>query len=479
MLPTALVLVLAAGMFAPALSASWASGPGEHGAAAATAGQRLWVTRYHGLASPANGATDAVMSPDGTKVFVTGYSIGQVGSAFATIAYRASTGARLWVARYPAGGKSFSGGAPHSIAVSPDGAMVFVTGHRLNTAGRTDYATVAYRAATGARVWAVRYNGPAGREDSAVAVAVSPHGTTVFVTGSSQSAGLAHDYATVAYRAATGARLWAKRYNTAGNGDDQATALAVSPNGQLIFVTGETFRRGAGTDYLTVAYRAATGKLQWHARYNGSGNGTDSASSVIVTPDTKTVLVTGSSYGGPKAGSDWATIAYRAATGTQRWIRRYNGPGNGYDAATSLTVGPGGTRVYVTGSSTGKTSGEDCTTVAYQTATGALVWAKRYTGPANGTDVGNSIATSPDGRKVFITGLVSSKATSDGDYLTIGYRAATGDQLWASRYNGPASSLDEANTVVTSPTRVIVTGVSFQTLGNPGTSAYATVTYKP
>jgi hypothetical protein len=477
MLPAA--LVLAAGVFGSALPAAWAAGQGQQGVATATAGQPLWVARYHGPASPANGATDAVMSPDGTKVFVTGYSIGHAGSAFATIAYRTTTGARLWVARYPAGGKFFSGGSPHSIAVSPDGTMVFVTGERLNTTGGTDYATVAYRAATGARVWAARYNGPAGRQDSAVSVAVSPRGNTVFVTGSSQGAGLTHDYATVAYRTATGARLWARRYSAAGNSDDQAMALAVSPNGQLIFVTGETFRRGAGTDYLTVAFGAATGTPRWHARYNGPGNGTDSASAVTVTPDSKTVLVTGASYGGKAAGSDWATIAYRAGTGTQRWISRYNGPGNGYDAASSMAVGPRGTRVYVTGSSTGKTSGEDCTTVAYRIATGAQVWAKRHSGPGSVTDRGNSVATSSDGSKVFITGLVSTKATSDGDYLTIGYRAATGAGLWVGRYNGPASSLDEANTVVSSPARVIVTGVSFQILGNPGTSDYATIAYKP
>ncbi|HEX6933395.1 MAG TPA: hypothetical protein VF162_14715, partial [Streptosporangiaceae bacterium] len=167
-------LVLAAAVLVPTLSAARAEGPARHRVATATAREQAWATRYRGPASPANGAIDAVRSPDGTKVFVTGYSVGNAGSAFATIAYRTSTGARLWVARYPAGGKFFSGGSPHSIAVSPDGTMVFVTGQRLNNAGGSDYATVAYRAATGAQVWAARYNGPAGHEDSAVSVAVGP-----------------------------------------------------------------------------------------------------------------------------------------------------------------------------------------------------------------------------------------------------------------------------------------------------------------
>jgi hypothetical protein len=44
-------------------------------------------------------------------------------------------------------------------------------------------------------------------------VAASRDGTKVFVTGSSYTRATATDYATVAYDAVTGTRLWAKRYN--------------------------------------------------------------------------------------------------------------------------------------------------------------------------------------------------------------------------------------------------------------------------
>ena len=76
-----------------------------------------------------------------------------------------------------------------------------------------------------------RYSGPGNGDDQAFSVAVSPGGTRVFVTGTSQGATSHYDSATVAYSAATGTRLWARRYNGPGNGDDHAYSVAVSPDG--------------------------------------------------------------------------------------------------------------------------------------------------------------------------------------------------------------------------------------------------------
>jgi hypothetical protein len=58
------------------------------------------------------------------------------------------------------------------------------------------------------------------------------------VTGYSHGTTSGDDYATTAYNAVTGTRLWAKRYNRPGNGTDRATSVAVSPNGAIVFVSG-------------------------------------------------------------------------------------------------------------------------------------------------------------------------------------------------------------------------------------------------
>ena len=212
--------------------------------------------------------------------------------------------------------------------------------------------------------------------------------------------------------AAPGARLWVARYSGPGNGDDQAFSVAVSPGGTRVFVTGTSQGATSHYDSATVAYSAVTGARLWARRYNGPGNGDDHAYSVAVSPDGARVFVTGTSEGVGHSAFGYATVAYNAVTGAQLWARRYLGPGNGFSTAWSVAVSPGGTRVFVTGSSQGAGSGQDYATVAYNAATGAQLWAQRYNGPANGSDYALSVAVSPGGTRVFVTG--SSQGAGSG-----------------------------------------------------------------
>ena len=236
---------------------------------------------------------------------------------------------------------------------------------------------------------------------------------------------------------APGSQLWVRLYNGPGNSFDAASSVVVSPGGSRVFVTGESQGTTSGLDYATVAYSAVTGARLWAARYNGPGNGFDSASSVAVSPGGSRVYVTGTSYGGAAAGDDYATVAYSAATGARLWVQRYNGPGNGNDAASSVAVSPGGSRVFVTGASQGTRSGPDYATVAYSAATGARLWVQRYNGPGNGNDAASSVAVSPGGSRVFVTG--ASQGTRFGPGLRHGgvqrrhRRAAVGDSATTAR----------------------------------------------
>jgi len=381
------------------------------------------------------------------------------------VASAQSRTARLWASRYD--GPASQLDQPQALAVAPDGSKLFVTG---SIAGNEDYGTIAYDAASGAPLWVKRYSGPGRGDDGATAAGISPDGSRLFVTGTSTGSGGNYDYATVAYDAATGKMLWASRYDGANN-FDAARSLGVSPDGSKVFVTGMSVGSGTDFDYETVAYDAATGKLLWASRYDGPGNGADQATALGVDPDGSKVFVTGYSTGAG-SGYDYATIAYDAATGNELWVKRYDVHG---DYSLALGISPDGSRLFVTGTSSPAGSGYgDYATIAYDAAAGTELWVRRYGTPQErGSDVADALGVSPDGSRLFVTGHASQ---GNDDYTTIAYDAATGSRLWLKRFDGTGHGKDIARALGVSPdgSTLFVTGES---VGSRTDSDYATVAY--
>jgi DNA-binding beta-propeller fold protein YncE len=448
--------------------------------ASALSTAELWSTSYNGPADSYDRGVDVTVSPDGETVFVIGQSFGPPrDSYYATIAYSASTGVQLWARRYTAGGIGHD--YPADVAVSPDAMKVFVTGgssaETRDPSGR-DYATIAYEASTGDRLWARRYNGPGNDDDNASALTVSSDGSTLFVTGSSSTESADADYQTLAYDTSTGAKLWGRRYDgPVGDCDnDSPHAIAATPDGSRVFVTGQSCAvAGGGSGDATLAYDAATGNRLWLKRFEFDDYLPGVGDAIAVSPDGKTVFVTGASAG-DSTDWDYATVAYDAATGAKAWEKRYNGPpGDDQDRANALAMSPDGSMVFVTGES--RMAGNyDYATVAYDALTGRRQWVERYDGPENGDDFAWSIAVSSDGSSVFITGG-SGHFSAQGDYATLAYDAGTGAKRWVERYNGPSNEWDYARSIAVSPdgTKVFVTGTSLNTAGYDD---FATVAYR-
>jgi 3-isopropylmalate dehydratase small subunit len=216
---------------------------------------------------------------------------------------------------------------------------------------------------------------------------------------------------------------------------------------------------------VTVAYNSRGTEL-WVARYPGPGDG---GRAIAVDDITGNIYVTGTDWAAG-TGNDYKTLAYDS-TGKQLWAARYNGPSNWSDIAVAIAVDPTG-NVYVTGASTGQGSGFDYATVAYDSSTGAELWVSRYNGPANNDDFGQAIALDSFGN-IYVTGNSWGIGTFT-DYATVAYDS-TGAELWVARYDGPASSYDAAHAIAVDSTgNVYVTGES------PGTGSdydYATVAY--
>ena len=233
-----------------------------------------------------------------------------------------------------------------------------------------------------------------------------------------------------------------------------------------ICVTGYSPGIGTGTDYATIKYNSAGDSL-WVKRYNGPGNGDDAALS-IVTDISGNVYVTGSSLGSGTH-SDYATIKYNSA-GVQQWVARYNGAGNFDDDASSIATDIAG-NVYVTGSSLGNGTNYDYATIKYNSL-GDSIWVSRYNGPANINESAHSIAVDNQG-SVYVSGTVDILGAGS-NYATIKYNSS-GVQQWISEYNGTGNSVDDENSlVIDGYGNVYVTGTS---TGNGTGYDYATVKY--
>jgi len=376
---------------------------------------------------------------------------------------RAEVGVQAWVQRYNGPGNSDDNAKAVAVDRSNN---VIVTGYSTGSASGYDYATIKYSSA-GVPLWTNLYNGPGNGNDYAFAVVVDGN-NDVIVTGASYSSGAVNaDYATIKYSSA-GVPLWTNRYNGPGNGYDQASALAVDGSNNVI-VTGYSLGSGSGYDYATIKYSSA-GTPLWTNRYNGPANGDDEATAVSVDASNN-VLVTGSSTG--SAGDlDYATIQYSSA-GAPLWTNRYNGPGNGDDVATAMAL-DAGNNALVTGKSAGSGGDYDYATIKYSSA-GVPLWTNRYNGPASGPDYAYAVAVDSS-NNVLVTGSSASTASYPyyGDYATIKYSSA-GVPLWTNRYNGPGNGDDEAYAVaVDGSNNVLVTGYS---MGSGSGYDYATIKY--
>lgn len=412
-------------------------------------GNQLWVARYNG---PGNNIDDAnaLAVDEAGNVYVTGASRGDRGNGiredYATIKYDGN-GNQLWVACY--GGPGDGDNTAYAVAVDGAG-NVYVTGQSISQEGDLDYATVKYDK-DGRELWVARYNGPGNNVDGADALVVDSE-DNVYVTGNSRGNKGHDDYATIKYDP-DGNQLWVARYD-----DGSPTALTVDNAGN-VYVTGFS-RAGDDLHYATVKYDS-NGNQLWVSTYNAPEGGQDIAYALVVD-NMGNVFVTGRSI---SANYDYATVKYDSQ-GNELWLARYNGSANRGDQATSIAVDTDG-NIYVTGRSDNKNRDRDYTTLKYDTG-GKLLWEARYNGPDKGDNMAEALAVDAEGN-VYITGQSQGK-NGDWDYATVKYNSR-GNEQWASRYNGPGNSLDRATSLaVDNEGNIYVTGSSGGAAGIPITT---------
>lgn len=221
---------------------------------------------------------------------------------------------------------------------------------------------------------------------------------------------------------------WIRTHSGPGNQSETAQDVAVDGDGNVI-VTGYS-TDGTESDYYTVKYAAASGGLLWE-KYHTNG-----IAAAVAVDSANNVIVTGSSgsFDGNQGLADYLTVKYAAADGAVIWERRYNGPANWNDYALAVAA-DGSNNVVVTGNS-GNNSGQVIPSKSIKyLPNGTPIW----TNAGSPGAVVQAMALDRS-NNVVVTGY-SWNGTND-DCYTAKYAAASGELLWEKSFNGQGNSDD-------------------------------------
>lgn len=215
------------------------------------------------------------------------------------------------------------------------------------------------------------------------------------------------------------------------------------------------------------AAQAAATRL-WVKRYSGPAEDVDEASSIAFDNEGN-VYVAGRSVG-TDTDFDYLVIKYGPG-GWRKWMKSYDRAGLPDKARRIVVDGSG--NIYVTGLSFGNGTDGDFATIKYDSS-GSEKWVRRYTSSGSKDDEVMDIALDTEGN-VIVTGFVTG-AGGKFDFLTIKY-GPDGSTKWVKQYDGPGDDDDMAYGVaVDSHNNVYVTGGSW----GDGTSwDYCTIKYGP
>ena len=388
-----------------------------------------WVNRYNGQGDYSDRFT-AVTTDALGNVFLAGSTVITGNNQDVLLLKLDANGNTVWRNVFNAP----SSGVDAALAMTIDAlGNIYVTGYAKFTASATDIVTIKYDAA-GVIQWTANYGFTTDQYEQGNSIVVDNSGN-VYVAGQSDpdsTTTVSDDYVILKYNSA-GVQQWVQRTNGSGNGLDRPSKIVLDPTGNPV-VTGRSDNL-VNYDYLTVKYNAATGTPLWSVRYDRTRN--DWATDLLINPTNGNIYVTGRSN---NIDYDYVTVCYNAS-GTQQWATVYDN-GIGDNRATNIGMDSAG-NLYVTGQSDvgAATVNYDITTVKYNT-TGLQQWARTYSGTALNNDIPSAMYVSPAGN-VSIAGAVDTDATATvlNDYVTLRYNNA-GTLQWSQLYSNSATSND-------------------------------------
>ena len=332
-----------------------------------------------------------------------------------------------WSQPYPGTGA----GEGRAIALQLNGnaaSAIFVAGYTTTATGKDIFLTKRNTDGSSSWISPVVINGAGSGADEASAVVVDSTGD-VYISGYVTIAAGNTDIYVAKFSGVNGSNLWAQTFNGSANGLDNASSLVLQSNSHVI-IGGNMTNIGAGSDFFGAKLSQADGSTTWSQSFNSAAAQSDSANAVAVSSDGN-VALTGISN------NDAWTVQLAAADGILNWQRRYDAASKS-DGARGLGIDANNDIVI---SAYAQTANFDIYTAKYSGIDGSIIWARTYNSSFNSSDHPWSLVLDSSGN-LYITGAsYPSSGVLDG--MTLKYDGFSGTLQWERRYNGPASKNDE------------------------------------
>ncbi len=192
-------------------------------------------------------------------------------------------------------------------------------------------------------------------------------------------------------RAASGELVWQRFYNDTGNGEDVFTALAPAPNGG-VYAGGYT--QAGSVDFVAARYDV-NGQRRWLRTYNGTGDGFDQLTAAAAAG--KALVVVG--YSPTVSGSVVTLVIKYSSAGKRLWVRSFGRSTLIPEPSQHVAVDRHG-NIYVAATEYNPTTSYNIVVAKYSSS-GVRLWVRRYVGA--GEDLVGDLALDAAGN-AYVTG---------------------------------------------------------------------------